>query len=91
MTAHCHKSAVVVCSISRSFADQFQVQQHATSDICPAPLTVQWNTSLRHYRAQIISWQFCVNIFWNAIHLAQKVDHQSWIEEVQHLPFKAKI
>ena len=27
-----------------------------------------------YYRARIMSWQFCVNIFWNAMVLAQKVD-----------------
>ena len=28
-----------------------------------------------NYRARIISWQFSVKVFWNAMHLAQKVDH----------------
>ena len=46
---------------------------------------------LDYYRARNISWQFCINIFWNATHRAQKVDHQSWIEEVQHLPLEPKI
>ena len=27
------------------------------------------------FRARIISWRFCVNIFWNAMYLAQKLDH----------------
>ena len=39
----------------------------------------------------VISWRFSVNIFWNAMHLAQKVDHQSWILRVQNLPFEPKI
>ena len=43
------------------------------------------------HRARIISWRFSVNIFWNAMHLAQKVDHESWIQEVQHLPLERKI
>ena len=29
---------------------------------------------IRHYRARIISWRFCVNLFWNAMHLTQKGD-----------------
>ena len=39
----------------------------------------------------IISWWLCVNIFWNVMHLAQKGDHKSWIQEVQHLPLEPKI
>ena len=44
-----------------------------------------------NYRARIMSWQFCVDIFWNTRHLAEKLDHYSWIQEVQHLPLKPKI
>ena len=43
------------------------------------------------YRARIISWRFCVNIFWKTMHLAQKTDHCYWIQEVQHLPLEPKI
>ena len=42
------------------------------------------------YRARIISWPLSVNIFWNAMHLAQKVDHYSWIQGVQHLAHEPK-
>ena len=28
-----------------------------------------------NYRARIMSWQFSVNIFWNAMRLAEKVNY----------------
>ena len=43
------------------------------------------------YKARVISWWFCVNIFWNAMHLAQNVDHKSRIQEFRHLAFHSKI
>ena len=43
------------------------------------------------YRACIISRRFCVNMFWNAMHIAQKVDHEFWIQEVYHLPLEPKL
>ena len=36
-------------------------------------------------------WWFRVNIFWNAMLLAQKLNRESWIQEVQHLRSKIYI
>ena len=36
---------------------------------------------------EIISWRFCVNVFWKAMHLVQKIINL----EVQHLPPEPKI
>ena len=36
-------------------------------------------------------WRLGVDKFWNAMHLAPKVNHQFWIQEVQHPSFGPKI
>ena len=43
---------------------------------------------LEYFSRQL--FDLCLKRFWNAMHLNQMVDHESWIKEDQHIPFEPK-